>query len=201
MKYTNFNSFIALEYKFTLVSMLSYRSFNIVSHLFKCHFEVETLKNTLYKNVYSTKFVGNCILKFLNSSFLQRPVVTTVVPKLELRIALRIQNSELELRTQILELRIRIRIQNLELRIRTHIQGTFPASPKQDSPDLYVKTLFQTSNRLKLFQINRLCSCNLTLFTNFKCRSSTAFNYRKTCTYESSGFGTTGCVPQNRYAS
>ena len=67
--------------------MLLHRCFNIVSHLFKFHFAVETLKNTLYKNVYSMKFADNCISKFLNNMSLQRPVVTAV-PKLELTAVL-----------------------------------------------------------------------------------------------------------------
>ena len=53
----------------------------------KFHFEVETLKKTLHKNAYPTKFVDKCIAKFVNNIFVQKPVFT-IVPKLELRIVL-----------------------------------------------------------------------------------------------------------------
>ena len=85
--YTNFSSFVALEHKFALVCTLLHRSFTIVYDFSKFHFEVETLKKTLHKNGYSTKFVDKRIAKFVNNIFVQKPVFTTV-PKLELRIAL-----------------------------------------------------------------------------------------------------------------
>ena len=83
--YTNFNGFVALEYKFGLVYTLLHRSFIIVSDFSKFHFETETLKKALYKNAYPTEFVHKCIAKFVNNIFVQKPVFTTV-PKLELRI-------------------------------------------------------------------------------------------------------------------
>ena len=85
--YTNFSSFVALKHKFGLVHTLLHRSFTIVSDFSKFHFEVETLKKTLHKNAYPTKFVDKCVAKFVNNIFIQKPVFTTI-PKLELRIAL-----------------------------------------------------------------------------------------------------------------
>ena len=82
-----FSSFLALQHKFGLVYTLLHRSFTIVSDFSKFHFEVETLKKTLHKNAYPTKFVDKCIAKFVNNIFVQKPVFTTV-PKLELRIVL-----------------------------------------------------------------------------------------------------------------
>ena len=82
---TNFISFVALKHKFGLVYTLLHRSFTIVSDFSKFHFEVETLKKTLHKNAYPTKFVDKCIAKFVNNIFVQKPVFTTV-PKLELRV-------------------------------------------------------------------------------------------------------------------
>ena len=76
-----------LSNKFTLVYTLLHKSFTIVSDFSKFHFEVETLKKTLHKNAYPTKFVDKCIEKFVNNIFVQKPVVTTA-PKWELRIAL-----------------------------------------------------------------------------------------------------------------
>ena len=79
--YTNFSSFVALKHKFGLVHTLLHRSFTIVSDFSKFHFEVETLKKTLHKNAYPTKFVDKCVAKFVNNIFIQKPVSTTV-PKL-----------------------------------------------------------------------------------------------------------------------
>ena len=53
----------------------------------KFYFEVETLKKTLQKNSYPTKFIDKCVAKFVNKIFIQKPVFTTV-PKLELRMVL-----------------------------------------------------------------------------------------------------------------
>ena len=84
---TNFSSFVALQDKFDLVCKLLHKSFTIVSDFSKFHFEVETLKKTLHKNAYPTKFVDKYTAKFVNNIFVQKPVFTTV-PKLELRIML-----------------------------------------------------------------------------------------------------------------
>ena len=68
-------------------SVVSTLSFKIVYDFPKFHFEVETLKKTLHKNPYPTKFVDKYIAKFVNNLFVQKPVFTTV-PNLELRIVL-----------------------------------------------------------------------------------------------------------------
>ena len=59
------------------------RTFTIVSHFSKFHFEAETLKKTLHKNAYPSKFVDKCIERFVNNIFVHKPVVK-MVPKLEL---------------------------------------------------------------------------------------------------------------------
>ena len=81
--YTNSSSFSSLQFKFSLVLTLLGRSFTIASDFSKFHFEVETLKKTLHKNGYLTKFVDKCIAKFVNGLFVQKPAFTTI-PKLEL---------------------------------------------------------------------------------------------------------------------
>ena len=80
-------SFVALKHKFGLVYTLLQRSFIIVSDFSKFHFEVETLKKTLHKNAYPTKFADKCAGKFVNNILIQKTVFTTV-PKLEIRIVL-----------------------------------------------------------------------------------------------------------------
>ena len=64
--------FDALEQKFGLVYTLLHRSFSIGSDFNKFHFEVETLKKTLHKNAYPTKFVDKCTAKFVNDIFVQK---------------------------------------------------------------------------------------------------------------------------------
>ena len=68
--YTNFSSFVALTHKFDLEYMLLQRSFTIVSDFSKFHFEIETLKKTLNKNAYPTKFIDKCVAKFVNDIFI-----------------------------------------------------------------------------------------------------------------------------------
>ena len=85
--YTNFISFIALEYKFGLVHTLLNRCFNLSSDFLKFHHEVDKLKKILSKNAYPQKFIDKCIQKFLNNMFIQRLQIPTV-PKKELIIIL-----------------------------------------------------------------------------------------------------------------
>ena len=50
--YTNFYSFISLEYKFSLAYILLHRCFSLVSDMSKFHLEVAKLKEILLKNGY-----------------------------------------------------------------------------------------------------------------------------------------------------
>ena len=85
--YTNFISFIPLEYKFGLVHTLLNRCFNLSSDFLKFHHEVDKLKKTLSKNAYPQKFIDKCIQEFLNNTFIQRLQIPSV-PKEELIITL-----------------------------------------------------------------------------------------------------------------
>ena len=67
--YTNFISFIPLEYKFGLVHTLLNRCFNLSSDFFKFHHEVDKLRKILSKNAYPQKFIEKCIQKFLNNVY------------------------------------------------------------------------------------------------------------------------------------
>ena len=85
--YTNFVSFIPLEYNFGLVRTLLNRCFNLSSDFLKFHHEVDKLKNILSRNAYPQKFVDKCIQKFLNDTYIQTSKVPSV-PKKELIIIL-----------------------------------------------------------------------------------------------------------------
>ena len=175
--YTNFSSFVALKHKFGLVHTLLHRSFTIVSDFSKFHFEVETLKKTLHKNAYPTKFVDKCVAKFVNNIFIQKPVFTTV-PKLELRIVLPYLGNISSITKKRLSRCISKQLKFCKLQI-----------------------IFQTGNRLKNYfrfkdRVPETLQSNFVY--KFKCGSSTASYYGKTYrhiqTYEGSGFRTPGCV-------
>ena len=85
--YTNFSSFIPLEYKIGLAYTLLHRCFNLVSDMSKFHLEVAKLKEILLKNGYPRKIIDACVFKFLNKFFEPKPVTLTV-PKKQLFIVL-----------------------------------------------------------------------------------------------------------------
>ena len=85
--YTNFITYLPLEYKFGLVHTLLNRCFNLSSDFLKFHHEVDKLKKFLSKNAYLQKFIGKCIQKFLNNLFIQRLQIPSV-PKKQLIITL-----------------------------------------------------------------------------------------------------------------
>ena len=78
--YTNFSSFIPLEYKFGLAYTLLHRCFNLVSDMSKFHLEEAKLKEILLKNGYPRKIIDACVFKFLNR-FFEMKLVTLTVPK------------------------------------------------------------------------------------------------------------------------
>ena len=80
--YSNFNSFIADEYKHGLIFTLLFLIFSVVSDFSKFHEEVNYLKNVLKKNYFSTNLVDKCIQIFLNKQFLQKILEHTVPQKI-----------------------------------------------------------------------------------------------------------------------
>lgn len=84
--YTNFSSFIALKYKFTLISRFYIRT--TASDFSKFHFDVGAVqKKHFYRIAYRRKFVEKYISKFPNNIYVERGVAATV-PRLEFRIVL-----------------------------------------------------------------------------------------------------------------
>ena len=79
--YTNYRSFIATEYKSSLLTTLLYRSFIIVSDYHKLHEEIVKLKSVLRQNGYPTRFLDKVISKFLDKRFKKRVTITTVSKK------------------------------------------------------------------------------------------------------------------------
>ena len=129
-----------------------------MSDFSKFHFEVETLKKTLHKNAYPTKFVDKCIAKFVNNIFVQKPVFTTV-PKLELRIVLPYLGNKSSITKKTLSRCISKRLRFCKL-----------------------KTIFQTGNRLKndfrfKYRVPETLQSNFVY--EFKCGSCKASSYGK----------------------
>ena len=85
--YTNYRSFIATEYKSSLITTLLYGSFTIVSDYHKLHEEIVKLKSVLRQNGSPTGFLDKIISKLLDKSFKKRFTITTV-PKKTLRLVL-----------------------------------------------------------------------------------------------------------------
>ena len=85
--YTHYRSFIATEYKRSLITTLSYRSFTIVSDYHKLHEEIVKLKSVLRQNGYPTRFLDKIISKFLDK-ISKKLVTITTVPKKTLRLVL-----------------------------------------------------------------------------------------------------------------
>ena len=77
--YTNFSSFIPLEHIFRLVYTLLHRCFCLTTDMSKFHFEIEKLKEILLSNGYSSKFIDECISKFMNKLYIKKPVMLTVL--------------------------------------------------------------------------------------------------------------------------
>ena len=157
--YINFNSFVALKHKFGLVYTLLHKSFTIASDFSKFHFEVETLKKTLHKDAYPTKFVDKYVAKFVNNIFIQKSVFTTV-SKLELRTVLLYLGNISSITKKRLTRCISKRLKLCKLQI-----------------------IFQTGNRLKNYlrfkdRVPETLQSNFVY--KFKCRSCTASYYGKT---------------------
>ena len=133
--------------------------FSIVSDFSKFHFEVETLKKELHKNAYPTKFVDKGVAKFVNNTFIQKPVFTTV-PKFELRVVLPYLGNISSITKK-----------RLNRCISKHLKFC------------KLKIIFQTGNRLRNYlrfkdHVPETLQSNFVY--KFKCESCTASYYGKT---------------------
>ena len=85
--YTNFNSFIPINYKRGLIFSLLFRVFNICSDYHLIHQEIEKLKTIWGKNSYPKGIIDSCINIFLDKMFVKKVIYLTV-PKKQLVISL-----------------------------------------------------------------------------------------------------------------
>ena len=73
--FTNFFSFLSIQFKSCLISTLLFRCYQLTSTSQAFHKEVERLRGILAKNSYPLEFVDQCITSFLNKRH-KRPVHT-----------------------------------------------------------------------------------------------------------------------------
>ena len=152
--YTNFTSFLPLEYKFGLIYTLLFRCFTLVSDFSKFHLEVEKLKNFLSKNGYSSSFIDTCIRKFLDKRYTVKEK-SFDVPKKEVTVVLPFLGSNSSI-------------------IKTQLNKTF----NQYLKFCKLRIVFKTSNRLSnyfRFKDNipgPLRSCQIYKFSCGSCNAS-----------------------------
>ena len=79
--YTHFDSYMPLNFKFSLVSTIIFRSFTICSGIPKFHQEICKIKEIFIKNSYSEKFIDKCVKTFLNKVFIPKRIVQTTEKK------------------------------------------------------------------------------------------------------------------------
>ncbi len=80
--FTNFYSFISIQFKASLISTLLYRCYHLSSTSELFHKEVERLREILAKNAFPLEFIDQCITSFLNKQYKKKvPVTATVEPK------------------------------------------------------------------------------------------------------------------------
>ena len=94
--FTNFFSFLSIQFKACLVSTLLFRCQQLTSSSQKFHEEVMRLREILAKNSYPLEFVDQCIAAFLNKKY-KKPV-HTVEKRTEMIVLPYLGKLSLELR-------------------------------------------------------------------------------------------------------
>ena len=98
--FTNFFSFLSIQFKSCLISTLLFRCYQLTSTSQAFHREVERIRGILAKNSYPLEFVDQCVAAFLNKRYKVKPqtvekrsqvVVLPYLGKLSLEIRNRLQ--------------------------------------------------------------------------------------------------------------
>ena len=79
--YTNFKSFMATKYKYSLISSLLHRVFMICSDYDSIIKEIETLKIIWLKNAFPMRVIDRLILQYFNKIHTPKEIVHTVAKK------------------------------------------------------------------------------------------------------------------------
>ena len=70
--YTHFDSYMQLNYQFSLVSTIGFCSFTVCSDIPKFHPEICKLKGIFINNGYCKRFTDKCVKTFLNKVFIPK---------------------------------------------------------------------------------------------------------------------------------
>ena len=84
--YTNFDSFISVNYKRGLIYCLLFRVFTLTVDWKKFHDEVQFLKGIFRKNLFPQHFIDQCIKLFLDNKV--KPAIKQNIEKQKLKISL-----------------------------------------------------------------------------------------------------------------
>ena len=99
--FTNFFSFLSIQFKACLVSTLLFRCLKISSTSDIFHREVGRLRSILAKNAYPLEFVDQCIAAFLNKTFRKRKTAPTEEIRSETIVLPYLGKLSLEIRNRI----------------------------------------------------------------------------------------------------
>ncbi|XP_057311762.1 uncharacterized protein LOC130649496 isoform X1 [Hydractinia symbiolongicarpus] len=157
--YTNFSSFIPMEYKHGLIFSLLYRCYHLCSDLNKFHVEISQLQTILGRNGYPSKVFEFC-LRIFNSRNYEPKEQVSLAPKKELVLVLPFLGK-------------------ITLQIRTRLHRLF----KQKLAHCNVKLIFFSKRRLRscfAFKDRIPESLRSGLVYCFKCSGCNATYYGKT---------------------
>ncbi|XP_057293867.1 uncharacterized protein LOC130622418 [Hydractinia symbiolongicarpus] len=157
--YTNFSSFIPMEYKHGLIFSLLYRCYHLCSDLNKFHVEISQLKTILGRNGYPSK-VFEFFLRIFKSRNYEPKEQVSLAPKKELFLVLPVLGK-------------------ITLQIRTRLHRLF----KQKLAHCNVKLIFFSKRRLRncfAFKDRIPESLRSGLVYCFKCSGCNATYYGKT---------------------
>ena len=96
----NFESFVPVSYKSSLIFMLLFRAFKLCSNLELFHQEILNLKNIFKRNSYPCNFIDVCIQKCLNKVFIDKKVYALAAKKRLVCVLPLIGKKSLQLRSK-----------------------------------------------------------------------------------------------------
>ena len=76
-----FNSYMLLNYKFSLVSAIFFCSFTLCADMPKLHQEICKIKDIFIEHCYSERFIDKCIRTFFNKLFIPKRIIQTAETK------------------------------------------------------------------------------------------------------------------------
>lgn len=153
--YSNFKSFIPLQYKHGLIFTLLHRAFMISYNFDIFHEEVCNLKNILLRNSYPLFVIDKCVLKFMDRLYTPKPTP---------------QQTQKSGRSVICSLPF---LGKMSLQVKSKLQNIF----KECLPGVKINVIFKSQFRMSnMFQFKDKIPFNIRSFVvyQFKCSSCNA---------------------------